>query len=1443
MNRDEITDVFLDAMEILAEGKVEEAGLDQSVDAIIVRCTSVANGAYVVKYDGGTFTAYAKDINKIYQPDSLVKVLIPKGDASQTKVILNEISSPNIEKQDKENQKPDISPVEEIGTNICINLTDTPWGLKSGKVTDEIQLYSDDGTFHQIDINPNLANYYLLTAQYISISADIQTLIPAARPKKGNFGIECVVTFKNPLTQEITDRTYVLDVNNMVGAPYNQAIPKTQEVHFLIDGQSFDHIKSVKLFSKDFVTSDIMDSSEDIFISNLNIRGMVDTEIDENGYSLKVMTQQDPYYDELKLINLFAEVYKDYKYQAFNANIAECYWFKENHNIKYDSPSYLQWGGNGWECINDYEMDESGKNRLYKTGNTSINIDSTKLSAKQTRIKCVIKYKDTDIELSKQVTIVNLINQYTLTLTSSAGLVTPEDNTTITATIDPQDGRDFSYYWSYIIDDKDIQPIEIDPVNNSVILDLTQAVDSIICYCTVKDANFGDEVAIKSITIKRGAEETANPFTLIINGGNQVFKYDANGDAPTSEANSTPQEILPLTITLIDQYGQEIDENDYKIDWIFPDVYSGTLLEDCEQLEDNSAIFKIKKKYLSDAFNNQIKVEVHYNNNLIKGQTNFFFLKDGENGSNGTSYQMRVVPNTNDYLEGLPYFYKKRNGEKKFNFNPITNLENFKVLFYKDGQVIFDSVSREALEGLTYKYENLIRKYNNNISDTSHFYIDNNIFFNINEEGINPSSPRLCYADIIKTTIQYNDLNWYYYLSLPYVLYNQEEDMDGYKIIIPQNKIFTEVMYSEDGQNPIYKGRTNFDFIVKDSADNKVNTRISYEIQGQIYENTTWTQVQNLIINSLNEIEPAELYDGNCVTNAVVATIKDNHNNLIAQVHIPIIMYLNTYGHKYINEWDGVSIQLNEDGGVALMPQLVAGSKNDNNQFTGIIGGKTKSGNETDFRHGLFGYNAGERTFGLDATDGSAYFGAAGSGQIQIIPATEQNASSLIQSGSYTSSEGMRICLAGTPSEEIGVLQPTVQGVTFNFTEGPYVKWGNGNFWVDKNGYLKAQAGVIAGFTITNQAITKESDNYLVKMQDPAQHTNGDFLIVKNKTDNTWPFIVRADGTLTATKATITGKITANTGSIGGWTIGNSSLHTSNNALYLGTTGITATIGGTSRSNLVFKAGSKFGVANNGTLYANEANISGTITTSSLSCTGGHLKISKTGWFSIGYVTSHPIMSGLNVLYTGGINFREGATIDSAGSATGSSISGSWKDDNDNQLYGIHYAAGAKSGVSNSGGHRFTGGPIRSTFQIYGGTNNKDKEYSFINGSSTAYGGLYRGDIGGTSGQKSITLMGGAGQNASISSVNCKSNTYVRVQGDGHIVLRAGYANATTGDQGAIYLRTFSGRLFVYNTNTESGRTEGYKTARTATITVMTSSSGQSTTLRFVNGILVESTS
>lgn len=122
-------------------------------------------------------------------------------------------------------------------------------------------------------------------------------------------------------------------------------------------------------------------------------------------------------------------------------------------------------------------------------------------------------------------------------------------------------------------------------------------------------------------------------------------------------------------------------------------------------------------------------------------------------------------------------------------------------------------------------------------------------------------------------------------------------------------------------------------------------------------------------------------------------------------------------------------------------------------------------------------------------------------------------------------------------------------------------------------------AGGMSAARITAGVLSSVDGNFALNLTDNTITIKDDAGNIKLSFD--------ANGNLT-----VSGTVNAIAGQIGGWTISDQALYTDGNALYLGTTGITATLAGANRSNIVFLAGSNFGVDINGNLYANNATLS-----------------------------------------------------------------------------------------------------------------------------------------------------------------------------------------------------------------------------------------------------------
>jgi len=122
-------------------------------------------------------------------------------------------------------------------------------------------------------------------------------------------------------------------------------------------------------------------------------------------------------------------------------------------------------------------------------------------------------------------------------------------------------------------------------------------------------------------------------------------------------------------------------------------------------------------------------------------------------------------------------------------------------------------------------------------------------------------------------------------------------------------------------------------------------------------------------------------FDGEDLSSSVVC-----HISSIGTIYIPVYMILNRYGHQALNDWDGNSIELNDEGNYILAPQIGAGKKETDNSYTGIfmgtISGLEKKEQEDNaqnkgydinpYKIGLAGYNHGARTIFLDSESGKA---------------------------------------------------------------------------------------------------------------------------------------------------------------------------------------------------------------------------------------------------------------------------------------------------------------------------------------------------------------------------------------------------------------------------------------------------------------------------------------
>lgn len=1073
MSSGKLENQLLDAIQTVVDKTVEKAGYDKTIQATIVKCANEALGKYIVKYQDTLMYVYSSNPEITYTKGANVYVLIPMNNTSLNKTIIGSVK--NLGADYITNTENEVS-YEMVGKN-CINSIEE-FGLCSYNAKEEKILYSKQDNINYINLNNEDALLYLKNSNFLMCGAKFKTLLNSEQQFRGQYGITFELAFADNNTGDTIIREYTVDINKMIGNPYKLTSKTEQKEVFEIDSKNFLYINKIYIFEYDFPNI-AEDRANDIFVSDILLYGANFTPVDEmSDCSLSIITPKGIYFDDTMLdtedILLQAQLRVKGVAVATDSPAVKYFWFKENNSITYTSLKFNRYGGLGWECLNNstviddnvVEWDSAGFNYYIK---------KTDVPGKITEYKCVAVYNDETI-VTRQINIFNYSSQYDITIQSDSGNQFYFDigEPTLTCYVNGKIEENYEYTWSAV--DHQNNFISISNSNNYEINGnkLKVAIKTINDFNTFKCSVSidGRKIGVGSIVLKNSLEG-ASAYSLIIDNGDQVFKYNENGISPANDSNKDPIIIFPLSFTLFDDMGNEVPHiaiRGSNIKWTIPtkNTMISILSSYGEPIEKNEDFmvysnlyeigFNIDTKYNVRNINNTIELEIIYKDKVLKATTDFTFLKEGLAGTNGTGFVCKIVPNiTSGTFSGYPTLtYYEDTGETAINYNSFED-RWFKVQLWYEGIKIFEDLSsgfsteEDDNNQVKIEWSILQNKYDKNNIDNSNFTIDKDtgaISFSATDfakiEDL--SDP----ANIIKCKVTYK--NNIYYDTIPLLLSRVKNN--NYEIALSENTGFTSVLYSTDGHSPMYNNTSPFTILVKQNisgemVDISLLEDISYEwnVLGDVYI-SEWQSELNLIERKTTleknkkHYKPVDNSNGLCLSNAIYCEIYQN-DLILGSIHIPIHLYLNRYGNAAMNEWDGNSISINEEDGIILSPQVGAGKKNEDNSFTGVFMGSVAEAGTDKIETGLFGYSSGERTIALDAEDGSARFGKSGSGQIVIDPSDN---TAVIKSGDF---------VAPVLNQYGDIITPG-QGLEIDLTD-PHITFGTGNFRVDKNGNVFAK--------------------------------------------------------------------------------------------------------------------------------------------------------------------------------------------------------------------------------------------------------------------------------------------------------------------------------------------------------------------------------------------------
>ena len=502
---------------------------------------------------------------------------------------------------------------------------------------------------------------------------------------------------------------------------------------------------------------------------------------------------------------------------------------------------------------------------------------------------------------------------------------------------------------------------------------------------SVEDIEYN--IGIATLTLKNATAADPTDYYIAIENGDQVFQYSESGVSPDDDRYEDPLEVKPLTCHFFDPAGLEVNKDTYDIKWRVPLTDSmitipkeGMVLNQSNQKIEycTSQIYPmaIAANFDYSAVSNQIEAIVTYQGVTYSQMTDFLFTKVGENGTNGTDIVAKISPTSKSLKNKMLALIIDKNNKVVWNTGQAISQQVLQFQLYQRNEKINDDSTVSWSMGYG---QSKYMSCNNGV-----------VSWNTTD-----ATKRKFMNQIVKaqTTYTVGDSSYKYYAFYGIPVIKKYADND---IQIDKTSLLKSITYNADGRNPLYNKNQGVTLIgsgIEDLFIEWIAEGGEPSKTGQTYDENPLSACFKIIIekNTSDGVQktvrtkglsqvyilPNDVYDGEYGNNLVHCKVYTSADaaNPVVELYIPIYMSLNTYGLKSLNDWDGTHLEINEDENYILAPQIGAGEKNKNNQFTGVVMGTSKTYDSDKSQIGLMGFSEGKQSILLDAKDGSATFG------------------------------------------------------------------------------------------------------------------------------------------------------------------------------------------------------------------------------------------------------------------------------------------------------------------------------------------------------------------------------------------------------------------------------------------------------------------------------------
>lgn len=502
---------------------------------------------------------------------------------------------------------------------------------------------------------------------------------------------------------------------------------------------------------------------------------------------------------------------------------------------------------------------------------------------------------------------------------------------------------------------------------------------------SVEDIEYN--IGVATLTLKNATAADPTDYYITIENGDQVFQYSESGVSPDDDRYEDPLEVKPLTCHFFDPAGLEVNKDTYDIKWRVPLTDSmitipkeGMVLNQSNQKIEycTSQIYPmaIAANFDYSAVSNQIEAIVTYQGVTYSQMTDFLFTKVGENGTNGTDIVAKISPTFKSLKNKMLALIIDKNNKIAWNTGQAMSQQVLQFQLYQRNEKINDDSTVSWSMGY----------------GQSKYMSCNDGIISWNTAD---ATKRKFMNQIVKaqTTYTIGDSSYKYYAFYGIPVIKKYSDND---IQIDKTSLLKSITYNADGRNPLYNKNQGVTLIgsgIEDLFIEWIAEGGEPSKTGQTYDENPLSACFKIIIekNTSDGVQktvrtkglsqvyilPNDVYDGEYGNNLVHCKVYTSADaaNPVVELYIPIYMSLNTYGLKSLNDWDGTHLEINEDENYILAPQIGAGEKNKNNQFTGVVMGTSKTYDSDKSQIGLMGFSEGKQSIFLDAKDGSATFG------------------------------------------------------------------------------------------------------------------------------------------------------------------------------------------------------------------------------------------------------------------------------------------------------------------------------------------------------------------------------------------------------------------------------------------------------------------------------------